>query len=45
MSFLSMTLRKHGKENHQAVGTMIKFTNIYIENDTKYKDAAQGILL
>ena len=45
VSSLSMTLRKHGKENHQAEETLTKFANIHIQNDTKYKDAAQRILL
>ena len=40
-----MTLRKHGKENHQAEETLTKFANIHIQNDTKYKDGAQRILL
>ena len=31
---LSMTLRKHGKENHQAEKTLAKFANIHIQNDT-----------
>ena len=41
---LSMTLRRHGKENHQAEETLTKFANIHIQNDTKYKDATQRIL-
>ena len=45
VSLLSMTLRKHGKENHQAEKTLAKFANIHIQNDTKYKDTAQNILL
>ena len=40
-----MTLKKHGKENHQAEETLTKFANIHIQNDTKYKDAARRILL
>ena len=40
-----MTLRKHGKENHQAEETLTKFANIHIQNDTKYKEATQRILL
>ena len=40
-----MTLKKHGKENHQAEETLTNFANIHIRNDTKYKDAAQRILL
>ena len=44
VSLLSMTLRKHGKENHQAEETLTKFANIHIQNDTKYKDAARRIL-
>ena len=45
MSLLCITLKKHGKENHQAEETLIKFANIHIQNDFKYKDAAQRILL
>ena len=45
VSLLSMTLRKHGTENHQAEETLTKLANIHIQNDTKYKDAAQRILL
>ena len=45
VSLISMTLKKHGKENHQAEETLTKFANIHIQNDTKYKDAAQRILL
>ena len=41
---LSMTLRKHGKENHQAEETLNKFVNSHIQNDTNYKNAAQRIL-
>ena len=40
-----MTLKKHGKENRQAEETLTKFVNIHIQNDTKYKGAAQRILL
>ena len=40
-----MTLKKHGKENHQAEETLAKFANFHIQNDTKYKDVAQRILL
>ena len=40
-----MTLKNHGKENHQAEETLTKFANIHIQNDTKYKDSAQRILL
>ena len=45
VSSLSMILRKHEKENHQAEETLTKFANIHIQNDTKYKDAAQRFLL
>ena len=45
VSLLSMTLRKHGNENHRAEETLTKFENIRIQNDTKYKDAARRILL
>ena len=45
VSFLSMTLKKHGKENHPAEETLTKFANIHIQNNTKYKDAAERILL
>ena len=45
VSSLSMILRKHEKENHQAEETLTIFANIHIQNDTKYKDAAQRILL
>ena len=38
-------MKKHEKENHQAEETLTKFANIPIQNDTKYKDAAQRILL
>ena len=40
-----MNLKKHEKENHKAEETLTKFANIHIQNDTKYKDAAQRILL
>ena len=40
-----MNLKKHGKENHQAEETLTKFANIHIQNNTKYKDVAQRILL
>ena len=40
VSLLSMTLKKHGKENHQPEQTLTKFANIHIQNDTKYRDAA-----
>ena len=40
-----MTLKKYGKENDQAEKTSTKFANIHIQNDTKYQDAAQRILL
>ena len=45
-----MTLKKHDKGNHQAEETLTKFANIHIQNvtkvhGTKYKDAAQRILL
>ena len=40
-----MTLKKHDKGNHQAEETLTKFANIHIQNDTKYKDAAQRIIL
>ena len=42
---LSMTLKKHEKENYQEEETLTKFATIHIQNDTKYKDAAQRILL
>ena len=45
VSLLSMTLKKHGKENHQAEEALTKFANIHKSDDTKYKDAAQRILL
>ena len=45
VSLLSMTLKKHGKGNRHAEGTLTKFANIHIQNDTKYKDTAQRILL
>ena len=45
VSLLSMTLKNHGKENHQPEQTLTKFANIHIQNDTKYRDAAQRILL
>ena len=45
VSLLSMTLRKHRKENHQAEGTLTKFANIHVQNDTKYKDTTHRILL
>ena len=45
VSLLSTTLKKHRKENHQAEETLTKFANIHIQNDTKYKDAAQRIIL
>ena len=44
VSLLSMTLRKHWKEDHQADGTLTKFANIHIQNETKYKDTTQRIL-
>ena len=34
VSLISMTLKKHGKENHQAEETLTKFANIHIQNDT-----------
>ena len=40
-----MTLKKHGKGNRQAERTLTKFANIHTQNDTKYKDTAQRILL
>ena len=45
-----MNLKKHDKGNHQAEETLTKFANIHIQNvtkvhGTKYKDAAQRILL
>ena len=40
-----MTLKKHGKENHQAEETLTKFANIHKSTDTKHKDGAQRILL
>ena len=40
-----MALRKHEKGNHQPEETLTKFANIHFQNDTKYKDAAQRILL
>ena len=45
VSLLSMTSKKHGKENHQAEESLTKFANIHIQNDTRYKDAAERILL
>ena len=45
VSLLSMTLEKHGKENHQAEETLTKLGNIHLQNGTKYKDTAQRILL
>ena len=45
VSLLSMTLRKHGKGNHHPEETLTKFANIHIQNDTKYKDAAQRMIL
>ena len=38
-------MKKHEKENHQAEETLTKFASIPIQNDTKYKDAAQRVLL
>ena len=40
-----MTLKKYGKGNHQVEETLTKLAEIHIQNDTKYKDAAQRILL
>ena len=45
VSLLSMALKKHRKENYQVEVTLTKFANIHIQNDIKYKDAAQRILL
>ena len=45
VSLLSMASKKHRKENYQVEVTLTKFANIHIQNDIKYTDAAQRILL